>query len=396
MTLSPEHPWSAKLTAALTERKTTDLYRARRLRQGPQQPRQKVEGREMVSFCSNDYLGLAAHPAVRAAMIQAIEQTGAGSGASHLVNGHGAAHHQLEQALARFCGRPRALLFASGYQANTSVIAALADRHCELFLDKLNHASLIDGAQLARARWSRYPHNDWQALAKKLRQSNAPRKLIITDGVFSMDGDVAPLSELARLAREHQAWLMVDDAHGMGVLGTTGRGSGEGMDHEAIPVLVGTLGKAFGVSGAWVAGSETLIEYLIQTARGAIYTTATPPAVAAGALAALRVAEAEPWRRENVLERARYFHREASALGLPLLPSATPIQGVVLGDAHRAMAASQALWERGFWVTAIRPPTVPVGSARLRITFSASHQWTEVDALLAVLADWHRGESGNN
>jgi len=379
--------WREKLENFITQRQRDNLYRTRQLRYGPQQPEQIVDGQAMVSFCSNDYLGLAHHPHIHAALVHGSETQGTGAGASHLINGHSLAHHQLEQALARFCHRPRALVFSTGYMANIGVISALADRHCELFLDKANHASLLDGAQLSGARWRRYPHQDWQALAQMLKHSQAQHKLIITDGVFSMDGDLAPLDHLARIAAQYQAWLMVDDAHGLGVIGAHGRGCQEvyALSAQQIPVLIGTLGKAFGTFGAWVAGDELLIEYLLQRARSAIYTTALPPAMAQAAHAALHIAQAEPWRRARVLQWVSYFRQQGA--DLPLLPSTTPIQGIVFGDAQTALAASQRLRELGLLVTAIRPPTVPAGSARLRITFSASHTQAQIDRLLAALHD---------
>ncbi len=380
--------WEA-LQAELEMRQHAGLARRRRVRGGAQLPWQVLDNEAVLSFCSNDYLGLAAHPDVRAAMAEGIASEGVGSGASHLINGHSRLHEGLETQLAAFCGRERALLFSTGYMANLGVLSALADRHSAIFLDKLCHASLLDGARLAGANRSRYPHNDWQALARLLQRNCASRKLIVTDGVFSMDGDMAPLTELARLAVEHGAWLMVDDAHGLGVLGSSGRGALEahGLGQAQVPVLVGTLGKALGGFGAFVAGADTLIEYLTQTCRTYIYTTALPPGVAAGVSAALRIAEAQPWRRHKALQLAERFQRLAQPQGLPLLPSVSPIQALVLGSADRALAVEQHLRRRGIAVIAIRPPTVPAGTARLRITFSAAHEEADVDRLLAALVE---------
>jgi 8-amino-7-oxononanoate synthase len=353
-----------------------------------------VEGRRLVNFCSNDYLGLARHPEVAAAMHRAVDGCGVGSGASHLVSGHGIEHERLEAALAEYTGRERALLFSTGYMANLGAIATLAGRGDLVLGDQLNHASLIDGGRVSGAQLQRYAHGDAPAadtaLAEfRLAVNDTAGALLATDGLFSMDGDLAPLPALAASARRHSAWLLVDDAHGLGVLGPSGRGSLEhfGLTPEDVPVLVGTLGKAFGACGAFVAGSGELIDYLVQKARTYIYTTALPQAVAAAALAALQLSEREAWRRTRVLELTRRFRRAAAAAAIPLVESLTPIQPILLRDPVRALAVSRALFERGFWVTAIRPPTVPAGSARLRVTFSAAHAEREVDALVTALAE---------
>jgi 8-amino-7-oxononanoate synthase len=381
------------LDAALAQRRADGLYRVRRVVAGTPQPALAVDGGELLAFCSNDYLGLAGDPRVAAALAAAAGACGSGSGAAHLVCGHHAEHHALEQELAAFTGRPRALLFSTGYMANLGVLAGLAGRGDALFLDRLDHASLYDGARLSGAELVRYRHNDAADLAARLAASDGRRKLVVTDGVFSMDGDSAPLPELAAACAEHGAWLVVDDAHGLGVVGPEGRGSVArcGLDGDAVPVLVGTLGKAFGTFGAFVAGSEALIETLIQQARTYIYTTALPPAVAAATRASLRLARAEEWRRTRLQELVARFRAGAAAHGLELLPSATPIQALVLGDPGRALAASAALERLGILVTAIRPPTVPPGSARLRITFSATHTAADVDRLVAALAGLARG-----
>jgi 8-amino-7-oxononanoate synthase len=380
------------LAAVLAQKKADGLYRRRRLLDSAQGARIVADGRELVNFCSNDYLGLAADPRLVAAFQTAAARLGVGSGASHLVCGHSSEHHALEEELAEFTGRERVLLFSTGYMANTGIIQALVRKGDAVFEDDLNHASLIDGGRLARAEYVRYRHGDASDLAEKLKKSVAERKLVVTDSVFSMDGDLAPLPELARVARDNDAWLMVDDAHGFGVLGAQGGGVAEefALDADALPVLVGTLGKAFGTFGAFVAGSETLIEYLINSARSYIFTTALPPAVAAATRASLRIVRAEPERREILRGHVAHFRREAATLGLDLMPSATPIQPVVLGSNERALAWSAALQERGLLVGAIRPPTVPVGTARLRITFTATHTRPDIDRLLEALAQCRR------
>ena len=350
--------------------------------------RLRVDGTDLLAFCSNDYLGLADHPRVVDAFVTAAHEWGVGSGASHLVSGHCREHHALEEALAEFVRRPRALLFSTGYMANLAVVTALLGRGDRVFEDRLNHASLLDAGLASGARFSRYPHADAGTLAARLGRAGPGRTMVVTDGVFSMDGDVAPLAELAVGCRAHGAWLFVDDAHGLGVLGATGRGSVEvaGLGVDDVPILMGTLGKAFGTFGAFVAGSNELIETLLHTARPYIYTTALPPAVAAATRASLRVMQDEPWRRERVLDHVAHFRRDAANLGLRLLESQTPIQPVVLGSEATAVAASEALRSRGLWVPAIRPPTVPAGSSRLRITFSAAHEAADVERLLEALA----------
>ncbi len=378
-----------ELEAELAARRAAGLYRQRRILDSAQGVDTIVDGRAVVSFCGNDYLGLAAHPALRAAATLAIEQFGVGSGASHLVNGHHRLHERCERRLAEFCGRDRSLLFGSGYAANLSIAAALLGRQDQLFEDRLNHASLIDGARLSRAHVLRYRHNDREHLAEQLEGADpARRRLIVSDGVFSMDGDVADLHELAGLAQRHDAWLMIDDAHGFGVLGERGAGLLEqaGMDQERVPILMATLGKALGAMGAFVAGSEALIETLVQHARPYVYSTAAPPALAAATLAALELVEGEPWRRQKLQDNIERLRARATELGIMLMPSATAIQPLVIGDNETALRLSSELFERGYHVAAIRPPTVPVGSARLRITLSAAHDSVQVDGLLENLA----------
>lgn len=380
----------ADLGGELERLDAAGLYRRRRVQGAPQGPRAVVDGRPMLAFCSNDYLGLANHPELIAALQRGAERWGLGSGAAHLVNGHSAAHHALEEELADFAGRPRALLFSTGYMANLGVLSALTGRGETVFEDRLNHASLLDGALLSRATLRRYPHADAAELAR-LAPSGAGRaavRLIATDGVFSMDGDLAPLPALALVARQTGAWLMVDDAHGLGVLGREGRGTLDhfGLSPEQVPILMGTLGKAFGSFGAFVAGSEALIETLIQRARPYIYTTATPPALAEATRAALTLVRREEWRRERLRDLIERFRRGAAQLGLPLADSPTPIQPLLAGSAERALAWAGALERAGFLVTPIRPPTVPEGTARLRIALSASHTQHDVDRLLDALA----------
>jgi len=347
-----------------------------------------VDGRRLVDFSSNDYLGLAGHPALAAAMAECASRCGAGSGASHLVSGHGREHAALEEDLADFTGRPRALLFSTGYMANLGVVSALASRGESILLDRLSHASLIDAGLLSGARFRRYPHCDAAAARRLLGEATPQTTVLATDGVFSMDGDIAPLAALSDAACAHDAWLVVDDAHGIGVLGANGRGAVElaGLGCDEVPVLVGTLGKAFGSFGAFVAGPEDLIELLIQRARPYIYTTALPQPVAAATRAALRIAREESWRRDRVSSLTTRFRAAARQAGVPLADSATPIQPIPLGSAEAALAAQHALRDTCFWVVAIRSPTVPAGAERLRVTLTAGHQESQVDGLIEALA----------
>lgn len=375
------------LAARLQEQRERDLYRVRRIAETASDVHMRIDGSDCLVFCSNDYLGLAAHPDVKRAFINAANIYGVGSGAAHLVTGHQYAHHALEEELADFVGRQRALLFSTGYMANLAAVTALTDRHDEVFGDKLNHASLIDAARLSEARHSRYTHADVSSLATRLAASSAKDKLVITDGVFSMDGDVAPLPDIAGCCKKNNAWLMVDDAHGLGVLGNTGAGSLQhfSLGSAEVPVLVGTLGKAFGTFGAFVAGSDDLIELLIQKARSYIYTTALPAAVAEATRASLKIIQTDSARREHLHVLVKRFREGAGQLGLALMPSETAIQPLLVGDAAQAMAMSEALFKQGILVSAIRPPTVAEGSSRLRITLSAAHSEAEVDRLLTAL-----------
>ncbi|GEN23909.1 8-amino-7-oxononanoate synthase [Halomonas cupida] len=350
----------------------------------------------LIDFASNDYLGLANDPRVIAAQHQGARLHGAGSGASHLVTGHSQAHHELEEALAQHTGRQRALLFSTGYMANLGVLQALCDTDTQLFQDRLNHASLLDGAKLAGARSRRYHHADGEDLRRLLARADASqRRLIVSDGVFSMDGDVAPLDDLTSIAAQHQAWLMIDDAHGLGVLGNDGDGCvGRHYASDQVQVLVGTLGKALGTAGAFVAGDTALIEHLIQFARPYIYTTALPPGVASASLASLHICVSEPERRHHLQALIARFRHEAASIGLPLMGSSSPIQPLLLGEESRVMHWSRQLGELGFRVGAIRPPTVARGQARLRITLSARHDFNDVHRLLEALQRCQQEEQG--
>ena len=378
----------AGLDAALAARRAAGLERRRHAIASPQGPRITVDGRELVAFASNDYLGLANDPAVVAAVRDAASVWGVGAGASHLICGHFAPHEALEVELAGFvapCTGARALSFSTGYLANLAILSSLAGRKDAIFADRLNHACLNDGALLARAEFIRYRHGDAAALQRLLEASRAPRKIIATDAVFSMDGDLAPLPRLLELADAHDAWLVVDDAHGFGVLGQ-GRGSLAhfGLASERI-IYMGTLGKAAGVAGAFVAAHPSVIESLLQTARSYIYTTAAPPLLAAALRVALAIIRDDAGRRAHLTRLIAQFRQGARDLPWRLLPSATAIQPLVVGDARTVLDVADALREHGFWVPAIRPPTIPEGTARLRVSLSAAHTTDDVVALLAAL-----------
>jgi 8-amino-7-oxononanoate synthase len=375
------------LADALNTLKQQGLYRSRRVIDSAQGTEIMIDGKKVLNFCSNDYLGLANHPNVIAAFKQAVDNYGVGSGAAHLICGHSTAHHALEEELAAFTGRDRALLFSTGYMANMGVISALLDKNDLVLEDKLNHASLLDGGLLSGALFKRYLHANSENLQAKISQSIAKKTLIVSDGVFSMDGDLAPLAELIAVANNSQAGLMIDDAHGLGVLGKTGGGVVEhfSCSQNDVPILVGTLGKAFGTAGAFVAGSEELIEILIQKSRTYIYTTAMPAAIAEATRASLQLIIAEDWRREKLTALVKQFRAGAAQLGLVLMDSDTPIQPLLIGESQQAILLSQKLLELGCLVSAIRPPTVPQGKARLRVTFSANHQASDVDFLLSAL-----------
>ncbi len=377
------------LQPALDEREGLHRYRVRRVLESAQGPLARVDGRDYLLFCSNDYLGLANHPKLITAMQNAAGDYGVGSGASHLVCGHSRLHHELEDRLAALTGRTRVLLFSTGYMANLGVINALLGKGDHIFEDRLNHASLLDGGLLSGARFQRFAHNDTEDLRRRLAKTgDEGRRLIAVDAVFSMDGDLAPLPELAAIAQQNNAWLMADDAHGFGVLGDSGAGCAElfNLSEAELPILMGTLGKAAGCFGAFVAGSNALIESLIQFARPYIYTTAMPPAVAAANLAALDLFSEEDWRRSRLRDNIRYFREGAEQLNLPLQASSSPIQPLLVGPDAEALALSEQLAEKGILVSAIRPPTVPEGTARLRITLSAAHSTEQIDKLLDALA----------
>ena len=380
------------LRTRLEERRRSGLYRVRSVGEGMAKPRRMVAGREVLSFCSNDYLGLASDRRVVEAFRRGAETFGAGTGASCLVNGYTRAHRELEEYLAEFTGRDRALLFSTGYMANLGAVGVLAGRGASragyVFGDRLNHASLIDAALLSQARVKRYPHADVAALERMLDAHHDRGVLVATDAVFSMDGDVAPLAGLTAACARYDAALMVDDAHGFGVFGTRGAGTLEerGLSQRDVPVLVATFGKACGTFGAFIAGDEDLIQCLIQEARSYAYTTAPPAAIACATLESLRVMENEPWRRNKLHDNVETFRRLAEEAGLACTGSCTPIQPLIVGDAATAVALSDALLDDGLQVTAIRPPTVPQGASRLRVTLSAAHEAGDVERLVRALA----------
>ena len=341
------------------------------------------------AFISNDYLGLANHPVLKKALVDSAERYGTGSGASHLLGGHTRAHQQLEEELAAFTGRDRALLFSTGHMANIGVMAALLNKNDCVLQDKLNHASLIDGGLTSGADFRRYLHADANSLEKHLLRTAGKKTLVATDGVFSMDGDIAPLVALATLCKKHDALLMVDDAHGFGVLGKTGAGSCEqfSLVQKDVPILMGTFGKALGSFGAFVAGSHDMIEMLIQFARTFVYTTAMPPAQAAVTSAALRLLNTESWRREKLQSNIVFFRQQAQQHSLPLMDSSTAIQPLLIGSSERVMQVAEQLRTRGFLVGAVRPPTVAEGAARLRITLSSTHDEKNITQLLDAIAE---------
>ncbi len=429
---TPSMPF-AELQHNLETRAAQGLLRQRRVLGSAQGVRITVDGKPYLSFCSNDYLGLASHPQLISALQQGAQQYGVGAGASHLVSGHFKAHHDLEQALAEFVGKPAVLLFSTGYMANLGVVQALAGRNDRVFADKLNHASLNDAMLLSHAQVQRYRHNDLAHLAQLLGQANSGRKLIVTDAVFSMDGDIAPLPELLALCEQYDAWLLVDDAHGFGVLGEQGRGSlfhfkpppapllqsGEnvnpplkkGREHKPpfekggqggfkggwgdltnSPriIYMATLGKAAGVAGAFIAAEQVVIATLLQNARSYIYTTASPPALASALLASLKLMQREEWRREQLQKLIAQLQDGLSGLPWALMPSTTPIQPLLVGDNDAALVLSAELRELGIWVPAIRPPTVPQGTARLRISLSAAHSERDVAQLIEALHELAR------
>jgi 8-amino-7-oxononanoate synthase len=374
------------LQTELDERAAQGLLRKRRTLETPQSPHITVDGKPYLAFCSNDYLGLANHPQLIAALQQGAQQWGVGAGAAHLVSGHFEPHHRLEQQLAAFVGKPAALLFSTGYMANLGVVQALVGKGDTVFADKLNHSSLNDAMLLSRADVQRYRHGDLAQLGEMLDRENRGRKLVITDAVFSMDGDIAPLPEMLALCERHDAWLLVDDAHGFGVLGKQGRGtlSHFGLDSPRI-ILMGTLGKAAGVSGAFVASEQIVIDTLVNHARSYVYTTAAPPALAVALMQSLQLMAQGDERRERLARLIGKLRAGLDDLPWQLMPSDTAIQPLLVGDNRQALDLSEGLRERGIWVAAIRPPTVPQGTARLRITLSAAHTEEDVEQLTGAL-----------
>lgn len=385
--LSPS--WQGWLQDTLTMRHDQHLLRVKRSLQSPQGPQVRVDGRWLHNFCSNDYLGLANEPALAETLANAARSMGVGAGAAGLVCGHHQAHEALAEELADWLGVESVLLFGNGYLANVGVLQALAGKGDAIFQDRLNHASLLDGGLASGAGHQRYGHADVTDLARRLDADASRRRFIVSDGVFSMDGDLAPLPELVHCASRHDALLMLDEAHAFGVLGEQGRGSVAhfGLAADAVPLRIGTLGKAFGVYGAFAAGPKLLMDVLQQTARTAIYTTALPAALAETTRHALRLLRADDWRRERLHTLTARLRQGLLAQGWQLMASNTPIQPVRIGSSERAMALSAALATRGFWVGAIRPPTVPAGTARLRLTLSASHDDAALEALLSVMAE---------
>lgn len=375
------------LADQLGQIKQQHLYRSRKVVDSAQGACIEVNGESLVNFSSNDYLNLANHAGVKKAYIKAAETFGVGSGSAHLICGHSSEHHALEEELAAFTGRSRALVFSTGYMANVGTISALVAKEDAIFQDKLNHASLLDGGKLSAARQRRYLHNDLSRLERLLAQSSANRKLVVSDGVFSMDGDQAKVKALAELSAKYDAGLMIDDAHGIGVLGQTGAGllEQEGVSEQQVPILMATFGKALGTAGAFIAGSDELIEFLIQRSRPYVYTTAPPAAVMAATRASLKICQQQSWRRETLKALIQRFRTQAKELGLNLLESSTPIQPIIVGSSEKALRACDYLITQGYLATAIRSPTVAKGSERIRITLSCEHTEQQIDGLLETL-----------
>ncbi|WP_027965859.1 8-amino-7-oxononanoate synthase [Halomonas halocynthiae] len=374
--------WGKRLSAARAEYERSQRWRVRQVNQG-----------NSLDFASNDYLGLALDPRVCEAQAKGARRFGAGAGASHLVNGHLSVHEALEVALAEWLGRERALLFSTGYMANLGVLQALADPHTAIFQDRLNHASLIDGATLSGAPSRRFHHCDMADLQRLLARNEREHRLVVSDGVFSMDGDVADIAGLSAISRKHRAWLMIDDAHGVGVLGERAAGCTEGFTSAEVPILIGTLGKALGTAGAFVAGDTALVEHVLQFSRSYTYTTAQPPGVASATLTSLEILQAEPERRHRLRENIGQFRCGAQSLGLPLAQSETPIQPLLLGDEARTLRWADELKCQNIAVGAIRPPSVPRGQSRLRVTLRACHRRKDIDRLLETLGQCLRKEA---
>lgn len=380
-------PWRDAIAQHHVSLRAHGLWRERSLVRATQGVKSSIGNRELINFSSNDYLGLAQNTSLIHKSRQALEVFGVGSGASHLVCGHHTLHHQLEQSLAEFVGAERALLFSSGYMANLALAQAFCSKDDLLLMDKLNHASLIDSAKLSAASFKRYAHADMGHAEKILQKMSFNRCLIASDGVFSMDGDIAPIEYLIKLSKDNSGLLLIDDAHGFGVIGAQGRGSlnQEGLSPTGDMLMMATLGKAFGAYGAFVAGDSIFIEHLIQTARTYIYTTAQPPMLAASALEALRIVQ-DGALQDKLSQNISRFKAIAGERNLPLMASSTAIQPVMIGSNELAMSIGNALFDSGFYVSAIRPPTVPKNTARLRITLSASHTFDQIDALLSCLS----------
>jgi 8-amino-7-oxononanoate synthase len=365
------------------------LKRTRRFHDTPQGPTVRLEGKDCLNFCSNDYLGLANHPELVAAVKRGVDQFGVGAGASQLICGYTSAHKKLEEALAEFTGRQKAIVFSSGYLANLAVVTTLLDRSGTVLGDKLNHASMIDAARLSRASFKRYRHRDVTSLQNLLRAAGKGKKLVMTDGVFSMDGDIAPLPEIVQACSAMNAWLVIDDAHGFGVLGDHGGGTVRhfGLTATEVPVLMATFGKALGTAGAFIAADEDVIEQFIQSARTFVYSTALPPSLALATARALQLVQEEKWRRDHLQSLIHRFRQGATQLDLPVMNSETAIQPLLAGSAGKAVETSRQLLEKGIYVAAIRPPTVPQGSSRLRITLTAAHSAAQIDQLLDAISD---------
>ena len=372
------------LAAALDKLRRDNLYRSRKITSSAQQVEPIINGQKVLSFCSNDYLGLANHPKIIESLANAAQENGVGSGASHLITGHHESHTALEKELAEFLGSEKVLLFSTGYMTNLGVVSSLATRSSTIFADKLNHASLNDAALLSRAKLSRYAHQETNQLEKNIATEENPSKLILTDGVFSMDGSITPVKTLQSIAKKHNAKLIIDDAHGIGVLGKYGRGCTEGLLSND-DILIGTLGKAFGTFGAFVAARTETIEWIIQKAHSYVYTTALPPSIAEASRTSLQLIKEEAWRRERLQELIEYFQGRCKQVGINVHASDTPIQPVILGSSETALEVSKSLLNTGILVPAIRPPTVPDNTARLRISFSAEHTDKQVDQLIVAL-----------
>lgn len=378
----------SSLKPFLEKKKQQHRYRLRRIAEQAQQVESVIDSRQVINFCSNDYLGLANHPEVKKAFIKGAETYGVGSGAAHLINGHSKAHHKLEEELAEFTGYPRTILFSTGYMANIGICQTLLDKQDFVFEDRLNHASLIDGGLICGARFHRYLHNDINSLNNKMTKTGTEdTKLVLSDGVFSMDGDIADIPSLSSACKEYRSWLMIDDAHGFGTLGDTGKGSLQhyNLTSKDVPIYMATLGKAIGTAGAFIAGSEALIETIIQKARTYIYTTAMPAAIAEATSCSLQLIASEPEHLRQLNINIAYFRKCCEQENILLSDSSTAIQPVIIGDDEKTIAISKQLFKQGLLVTAIRPPTVPEGTSRLRITLSAAHQNRHINSLVTQL-----------